>query len=217
MSGVPLWHSRLKAAAKALGLKKFSSSLKCKHGHVGDWLVASGRCAECARLWSLKKDADNRNKANARADRYRSKHSEELKRRAQQPDVRAKNTKRQAAWRLKNPEKITAILVRWNSANTDKARLQRRNRQHTRRARIRGSGGVLSDGIIEKLMLLQRGHCACCRVRLEGVTPHLDHMIPLAAGGRNEDSNMQLLCASCNLAKFTKHPIDFMQSKGYLL
>jgi hypothetical protein len=41
--------------------------------------------------------------------------------------------------------------------------------------------------------------------------------MPLALGGSNTDDNMQLLRAICNYHKYTKHPIDFMQSKGFLL
>ena len=38
-----------------------------------------------------------------------------------------------------------------------------------------------------------------------------------ALGGLNADSNMQLLRAECNLQKSAKHPVDFMQSRGFLL
>jgi hypothetical protein len=31
------------------------------------------------------------------------------------------------------------------------------------------------------------------------------------------DFNVQLLCATCNLNKNAKDPIDFMQSRGFLL
>lgn len=38
-----------------------------------------------------------------------------------------------------------------------------------------------------------------------------------SADGSNTDDNIQLLCKTCNLSKGAKHPIDFMQSKGFLL
>lgn len=41
--------------------------------------------------------------------------------------------------------------------------------------------------------------------------------IPLWMGGANTDENMQLLRAVCNMQKSAKHPIDFMQSRGFLL
>ena len=36
-------------------------------------------------------------------------------------------------------------------------------------------------------------------------------------GGKNIDSNVQLLRSECNYKKAAKHPIDYMQSKGMLL
>jgi 5-methylcytosine-specific restriction endonuclease McrA len=46
---------------------------------------------------------------------------------------------------------------------------------------------------------------------------HLDHIVPLAIGGTNTDDNIQLLRQKCNQQKSAKHPIDFMQSRGFLL
>lgn len=40
---------------------------------------------------------------------------------------------------------------------------------------------------------------------------------PLARGGTNQRTNLQLLCPPCNLSKSAKDPIDFMQSRGFLL
>jgi 5-methylcytosine-specific restriction endonuclease McrA len=45
----------------------------------------------------------------------------------------------------------------------------------------------------------------------------LDHIIPLARGGKNEYRNMQVTCPTCNRQKHSKDPIEFMQSRGYLL
>ena len=41
--------------------------------------------------------------------------------------------------------------------------------------------------------------------------------MPIALGGKNVDDNVQLLCAACNLSKQAKHPVDFMQQRGFLL
>jgi len=39
----------------------------------------------------------------------------------------------------------------------------------------------------------------------------------MMAGGSNTDDNMQLLRKLCNLQKHAKHPVDFMQERGFLL
>jgi putative transposase len=67
---------------------------------------------------------------------------------------------------------------------------------------------------------LDRGQCAQCgaNVYLELTEEqHMDHIVPLAVGGTNDLSNLQLLCAPCNLAK-GKQLIDVRSSvPPYLL
>lgn len=89
--------------------------------------------------------------------------------------------------------------------------------QANRIARQKMSAGDLSKGLFDKLMILQKGKCACCRADLKKVKTHLDHIMPIAKGGSNTDNNIQLLCQPCNNRKSAKHPIDFMQSRGFLL
>lgn len=115
-------------------------------------------------------------------------------------------------WQAENPEKRRQKVARWRADNPDADRIHVQNR----RARKHASGGRLSLGLAEKLFKLQRGKCACCGKPL-GKDYHRDHRMPLALGGPNEDWNMQLLCAPCNLQKSAKHPIDFMQQRGFLL
>ena len=49
-----------------------------------------------------------------------------------------------------------------------------------------------------------RGNCAHCgagitmELKADG---HIDHIVPLAAGGSNDLVNLQLLCKTCNLKK----------------
>lgn len=146
------------------------------------------------------------------------------------------------AWRKRNPEAIKRIESRAYYKNRDNKLVARRahylkfrerhlarafdrrklNKEsrriwsQNRRARKLQSGGKLSTNIKSRLFSLQKGKCACCGKSL-GSNYHLDHIIPLVLGGPNEDSNIQLLRAECNLKKNAKHPIDYMQSKGFLL
>ncbi len=51
-----------------------------------------------------------------------------------------------------------------------------------------------------------RGMCAACNSDLSGLVTvhndkHFDHIIPLAEGGINDVTNIQLLCGTCNLKK----------------
>lgn len=76
--------------------------------------------------------------------------------------------------------------------------------------------GRLPVGTIKNLGEMQRWKCAVCTVSIRDAY-HIDHIAPLARGGVHHWSNLQLLCPTCNLSKSSKDPIDFMQSKGFLL
>lgn len=128
-----------------------------------------------------------------------------------------------AKWSKANKEKIAAYSSAYYAANKEKRDAYRaanldvwRTYYHNRRARKLANGGKLSPGLSAKLFTLQRGKCACCGKPL-GKTYHLDHIMPLALGGANEDRNIQLLRAKCNNEKHANHPVDFMRSRGFLL
>ena len=77
-------------------------------------------------------------------------------------------------------------------------------------------------GEVRRLLKLQGGRCAGCRNllarRMNGRTGyHIDHIKPIAKGGRHDDGNIQLLCPRCNLRKGTKDQTAFMRSHGRLL
>jgi len=113
----------------------------------------------------------------------------------------------------KNPDRVRMQKRIYASANPDKMRVLK----STQRARKRNATGIVSRDIVAKLMTLQRGQCAVCRCDLRKEKTHLDHIEPLALGGAHDDKNMQLLCKPCNLSKHAKPPIEFMQSRGFLL
>lgn len=122
---------------------------------------------------------------------------------------RAKSVK----WRAENPERCQEHSRAWAEANPEARRLM----QHKRRAAKQSGGGVVSPDIYKRLRAAQRGLCVVCRATLSKVGEHLDHVMPLALGGAHADANLQLLCPPCNLSKNAKHPVDFMQQRGFLL
>lgn len=123
-----------------------------------------------------------------------------------------RNRKTQAEYRAKNPELCAGTSKKWKMLHPEAVSIQRQNR----RSLVKAASGKLSDGIVEKLLNLQKGLCPCCKKKL-GNSYHLDHIIPLALGGSNSDENIQLLRSTCNMQKNAKHPVDFMQSRGFLL
>jgi len=115
-------------------------------------------------------------------------------------------------WRLENQAIVKAYSRAYAAANPEARRIQTQNRN----ARKRANGGTLSKGLSAKLFKLQKGKCACCSLPL-GNNFHLDHILPITLGGPNIDSNIQLLRQRCNNQKSAKHPVDFMQGRGFLL
>ena len=168
-------------------------------------------------------DADHRA---ARAKYHAELH---IKKKQANPEYLAELARARKAWRDANPEKDRAIAERsrkrnaasrnaatrkWFSENKEK----RAAYQNARRAKICGAEiGDVPANYTEELMRLQRGKCACCKADLKTVKRNLDHIMPLALGGQHIKTNLQLLCQPCNNAKYAKHPIEFMQSRGLLL
>ena len=53
-------------------------------------------------------------------------------------------------------------------------------------------------GLKERLMRKQRNICAYCGRRYTSHFFEIDHMIPVALGGSNDETNLQVLCRPCN-------------------
>lgn len=111
-----------------------------------------------------------------------------------------------------NKEFIKELSAKYRKNNPEKIRIHNRNSK----SRKKNAPGKMSKDIVSRLMVLQKGKCTACNKKLNN-DYHLDHIIPLALGGTNFDSNIQLLHSICNKRKQAKHPVDFMQSLGFLL
>ena len=207
------------------------------HKNCGSKDGFAARCKECNKLYNREYAAKNRSSVTEYAKAYREKHKETLKQKsldytrankaalsAYRADYYVKNKDKviaqTALWQRNNPDKVAARNKRWADANPDKVRAKNKKnekvRGQNRRALVRNAVGKLSKDLPAKLFKLQGGKCPCCKQPL-GDDYHLDHKMPLALGGENTDDNMQLLRATCNLQKNAKHPVDFMQSRGFLL
>lgn len=173
-----------------------------------------GDCKPCAIIRTKKWIAENRQKHNAKTAKWQKNHPESLKARAKR--YREKNAEeikqREKAKRLLDPAKFSQRSRDYAKKYPD--RVNARNAE--RRAKRKNQAGIVSKNIVEKLKKLQQNKCPCCH-KLLGDNYHIDHIVPLALGGMHQDSNLQLLRANCNQQKYNKHPIDFMQSKGFLL
>lgn len=192
--------SRLKSGYSTLCRSCSSDISKKNYTKNKDKILAKNKA------WSVA----NKEKLSAIAKAWVQKNRDKVNRYAK--TWREKNLYAAREYRKENPEKVKAGIAQWRAANPGAKHAYSQNR----RARKVLAGGKLSRNLAEKLYKLQRGKCACCG-ELLGDDYHLDHIMPLALGGSNTDDNMQLLRAICNRQKSAKHPVDFMQSRGFLL
>lgn len=188
---------------------------KCKEiKNDSDFNKGRTECRSCQSAYAASYYKDNQEKFRNKTREYYKANIDKV--RVKRAAIYAQNKEKEKAkvneYRLANPEKVKATLIAWRASNPHIARIHHQNR----RARKIASGGSLSPRIAEKLLKLQCGKCACCGERVSK-DYHLDHIIPLAIGGAHSDENIQILCKRCNLQKHAKHPIDFMQSRGFLL
>jgi 5-methylcytosine-specific restriction endonuclease McrA len=141
-------------------------------------------------------------------------------------DLRFRNKRRLrcAQWRVENPEKYAAGRRRYVSHNADQIRAKDRARRSTikgrkahtercaeRKRRKRAGGGRMPSGYIARLFEKQQGQCAACKCELRVNGQHVDHVVPIARGGKHCESNVQLLCPLCNLRKNSKPFAEFLK------
>jgi len=133
---------------------------------------------------------------------YRALHKDEeianaRRRNAENPEIRRGDARR---WRERYPEKVQ----RWRKNNPEAARAIK----HRRRARQNAAEGSHTADELRTLFTDQNGKCVYCEVALDkGYCA--DHIVPLASGGSNWISNIQLLCRSCNAKKWATDPDEY--------
>ena len=76
-------------------------------------------------------------------------------------------------------------------------------RRHSRNRRARQRGAIENGGISEsqwqEIIVIWRGRCAYCGKRPRLIT--MDHVVPLARGGKHCPENVVPACKSCNCSK----------------
>lgn len=127
--------------------------------------------------------------------------------------VRAKDSYRMNAERIKSKrhadrDRIRKVERLYWANNPDK----RRAKNQARRAL---KSGVLSDpiGVMAAVYVFLREtprlRCYWCRKLVAIGRRHIDHIVPLAAGGTHTAANLCCSCVTCNLKKGSKLPLEF--------
>jgi 5-methylcytosine-specific restriction endonuclease McrA len=121
--------------------------------------------------------------------------------------------------RLADPEGTRARMRRHMEQNRE--RIYARNREASkrnrwvfraakarRRAAVRECEMPVRPRDLRRLVVLQDGRCFWCDGAL-GLSPHVDHIIPLARGGTGDVWNVALSCPTCNVRKQAQLPLDW--------
>lgn len=181
---------------------------------------------------------DEKREANNEAKRlYNERHKAAISERRKRkllvdPKLREKNNQRARDWYVANKAAVLEKLKRtynadsenvkkrvaaYRVANPEKVREVHRVVANRRRARlIDVGGGQYTKHDVRALLVLQKNKCANCKCSIKDGY-HIDHREPVALGGTNDKTNIELLCPPCNLKKGAKPPHVFAKEQGRLI
>ena len=167
-------------------------------------------CKGCVNAYqSIWREA-NKEKRKAAVDKYRSANREKCNASTKKSQAKHPNTKKN--WNENNRQKVRLIKRKWAKENTE----QNKEIKANNKAKRRGADGKFTFDQIKELLRKQKYKCISCGCDIKK-SFHRDHIFPIALGGSNHITNIQLLCAPCNIKKSSKHPVDFMQERGFLI
>lgn len=192
--------------ARQQGAPRYFTGVPCKNGHLSERYTKHAKCVACAMAQQARWRAHNPDflsrldpaKKAARDKRWLDANIDEKLRR---------DRERHAA----NPYHRREYDKRWQAANPERVRAK----THNRRSRKLSAEGSHTGDDIQRLRKSQRGKCANCGTSLQPGY-HIDHIVPLIAGGSNWPSNLQLLCPPCNQRKSDADPIEWARRNGRL-
>jgi len=199
-----------RAEARMLGLTRYFTGKPCPKGHIAPRRVFRADCEECSKM-AIKRWQENNYDRVLELGRLEYRRNL-VKRKANIKKFHEKNPEYRRIYREKTRDRHPIYLKRYAERYPEKMALKWRNAG----ARRRGAGGKFSKDDISHILRMQRGRCAYCRNKL-GKKYHVDHIQAVSCGGTNHRSNIQITCATCNLSKRNRDPIDFAQSRGLLL
>jgi 5-methylcytosine-specific restriction endonuclease McrA len=212
-SGPEGWSRRRFCSTKCMGLAKRVPP-EHKRRVLTNWRAATREKRRIAnKAWAANHQEHLREYQRA----YRSKHKDRL---AQQRAQHYRDTidqhrerKRRYVERI-GKQGLQLQRQRAYLRNPERFKQNRRNRE----ARLRGPAGKHTAADVAALCKRQKYRCAHCRVSVRRYF-HVDHIIPIAKGGTNWPTNLQILCERCNSQKRHSVPgtLDFMRVTGLLL
>lgn len=113
----------------------------------------------------------------------------------------------------RNRPRLLAKAKEYAAAHPEQVKATKQSYKHRRRAVERA--GISGRALLE-WKRAQLKVCIWCGIKCpKGFV--VDHVTPLAKGGKHEARNLAISCRSCNARKAARDPIEFAQTMGKLL
>lgn len=174
---------------------------------VGD---RNGKARYCGRTCSEAAGRDRR-RDKRNADRRAEWADPECSRRVAHLEYRERNAEQVRQWardyRAANPGRHRGYYAAWLAEPGNYQRVLLNS--HTRRARQRQNPGSVGITVRDWLRLVRRygGCCAYCDTPV--ARPVVEHVIPIARGGRHAIGNVLPVCESCNGSKHSSLIVEW--------
>lgn len=126
---------------------------------------------------------------------------------------RSEYYERANTWKKENPERYKELVK--NHLQKPESKLKHRLDEMQRRLKITTTkDGSVNTNSIKKLNLSQGYKCVYCKTSTKQKY-QVDHIYPLAKGGKHIITNIQITCPSCNHKKFDLLHEEFVRKYNY--
>ena len=175
--------------------RKYAANPEAHREKSGMWRAAN---PEKVKEKNARWRAANPERAKEKSARYYRENTERIN--ANQARWRKENPEKHRAaikrWSAANPDARRALAARWSAANPEKVRV----RGSRRRARKRNALHTEHSAEIETVLFQSAARLRKCL----GIDFHLDHITPLARGGKHHHANLRVLPGYLNNVKHDK-------------
>ena len=162
-------------------------------------------CVSCVRITQNRYSLNYGNRMYRENEEFREKRKQKVREYSETEEGKALRKTRYERVRDTVEYREQQCRSNYKYSRTEKGRANANKHWHLRRARMIDQVGEVSDNIRDILFAAQNGICVGCkRLFNDSLKPTLDHIIPLIRGGLHDDTNLQLLCFTCNSGKGAK-------------
>ena len=229
--------------AKEKGLNRFFTGRRCKRGHLserylgGQCIVCDHEYLkeyflrpEIREAWKQYRSLPEMRERQKRADvkwRLKPENQAKIKEYLSRSDVKQRERENERK-RLAKPEVRKRqnekarenyyrpeVWAREKQYRTTKMKDFRRIQVIKYRTRLAGNGGDITLGEYKAILDRQGHRCNnyYCQADISSGKDHMDHIIPVTAGGASDKSNIQGLCKACNIRKSNRRWADFLDQE----